>query len=229
MTRKMGIPWMLALVGMMGFAVATAFSGPAPVGSLVGSKGATLDGQAPLPHTTLLSGDNLRVSNGLAVVTLDQGNRMLLGSNTDASFLQEADGVTVSMTSGNMSLYHPEASKDFRVKIGDVTVAPAHGYRTMGEVAMLNGLLQVTAKDGALQVEQSGKTKEVSKGKTITLSTTADRAPTPVPPGKLHIKHLLKHKDLIYLGAGAILLGTTVAIVDLSTTSPAASIVAPTP
>lgn len=154
---------------------------------------------------------------------------MLLGSNTDASFLEEADGVTVSMTRGNMSLYHPEASKGFRVKIGDVTVLPAKGYRTMGEVAMLNGLLQVTAKDGALQVEQSGKTKEVSKGKTITISTTADRAPTPVPPGKLHIKHILNHKGLIYLGAGAILVGTTVAIVEITTRGPAASIVKPTP
>lgn len=207
MTSKTRLSWILALVGIMGFAVATALASPAPVGSLMGSKNATLDGQAPLPNTVLLSGDNLRVNDGLAMVTLDQGNRMVLGSNTDASFLKEASGVTVSMTRGNMSLFHPEASKAFRVKVGDVTVMPTQGFRTMGEIAMVNGLLVVRAKDGALQVEKSGTTKKVIKGQTITIATTANRAPTPVPPGREHMKHVALTTALIGIGATAVTLG----------------------
>src|SRR5579872_5763944 len=154
MFRRMGISSVLVPLGALGLAVVTAIGGSMPIGALMGGQNVTVDGQTPLPHTTLLSGDNLQVNNGLAMVTLDQGNRMILGRETQASFLREADAVSVSLTEGNLSLYHPETSKVFRVKAGDVTVAPAKGYRTLGEIAMVDGLLSVTAKDGVLQVEK---------------------------------------------------------------------------
>jgi acetylornithine/succinyldiaminopimelate/putrescine aminotransferase len=81
---------LLIFVSML-LTVTVGIGGSMPVGALMGSKNATIDGQVPLPHTTLLSGDSLHVSNGLAVVTLEQGNRMLLGRETEASFLREAD------------------------------------------------------------------------------------------------------------------------------------------
>jgi hypothetical protein len=193
MAGKTGLSWAWVLAWVMALVATVATGSPIPVGSLVWSRNATLDGQVPLPHTTLLSGDRLQVNDGLAMVTLDRGNRMILGRGSEASFLRDADAVTVSLARGDMSLYHPQASSEFRVKIGDVTVAPAQGYRTLGEIAMVDGLLVVTAKDGALQVEKAGTTKEVRKGSTVTIATTAAQAPAATPPGNTHLKHILNH------------------------------------
>jgi len=231
MRKQFRITSVLMLAALMGLGMTMAFGGPVPVGSLLGSTNATLDGQAPLPHTTLLSGDNLRVNDGLAMVTLDQGNRMVMGRDTEASFLQEADAVSVSLTRGNLSLYHPEASHGFRVKVGDVTVAPAKGYKTMGQIAMADGLLVVTAKNGALQVEKGGTTQEVSQGKTITIATTAARAPAPSPAGNRHIKRILRVSPaaLLFLGVGATAGFTAWAIVNATSGGKPASPVTPTP
>lgn len=176
----------------LGLSVTMAMAGAMPVGALMGSKDATVDGRAPRPHTTLLSGDSLQVKDGLAMLALDQGNRMVLGSQTQASFLREADAVTVSLAHGNLSLYHPQAVRPFRIKAGDVTVSPAEGYQTLGEVAVVDGFLAVTAKEGALQVEKGGAVQQVAKGKTLTIATDAARAPSPGPQGrgKPHLKRI---------------------------------------
>lgn len=192
--------------------VTVATAGVMPVGALIGSTNATVDGQATLPHTTLLSGDSLQVKNGMAMVTLDQGNRMVLGRQTEASFLRDAEAVTVSLKQGTLALYHPQAGSAFRVKAGNVTVAPAKGYQTMGEIAMADGSLVVMAKDGALEVENHGSTQEVSKGKTITITAPAGSAPVPVPPGRRHLKHINK-KLLLYLAIGAAAGGVAWAVI----------------
>lgn len=230
MTRIM-FSSVLVLVAMVGLNVAAAGTS-VPIGSLVGSKNTVLDGQPALPHTALLSGDNLHVGDGVAVVTLERGNRMLLGRNTEASFLAEMDGVTVSMTRGNMSLYHPEASRAFRVKIGGVTVTTRQGSRALGEIATLNGLLQVTAKEGVLEVEKAGTTEEVGTGKTITIATADARTGTPNPAGKQHIKHIhisISPKTILILGGAAETAGIITAIVVTRSSAPAVSPVLPTP
>ena len=181
MMRRIVLSSVLVLVGVMGLAVAAEAGSPIPIGSLVGSKNATLEGQAPLPNTTVWSGDRLLVNDGFAMVALDQGNRMILGRGTEASFSREADGVTVSLTRGNMSLYHPQLSRALRVTVGDLTVAPAQGYKTLGEVAMADGWVVVTAKQGTLQVEHQGRTEQVAEGKTVTLPVKTARAPVPNP------------------------------------------------
>lgn len=206
MIGRRGVSSLLLPIGAMGLAVATAICGSMPVGALMGSKNATVDGQAPLPHTTLLSGDSLHVNDGIAMVTLDQGNRMALGQQTDASFQREADAVTVSLARGSLALYHPQASRAFQIKAGDVTVAPVKGYRTVGELAMADGFLAVSAKDGTLQVEKAGTTQQVPKGSTITIATTPAGAPEPSPAGNPHLKHLYVSPALLLalgLGAGA--------------------------
>lgn len=214
MNRRMAGTLVWAMAWVMALASTVAIGSPMPLGSLLGSKNATLDGQAPLPHTTLLEGDNLRVDNGLAMVSLDQGNRMVLGRQTQASFLREAQAVTVSLTQGNLSLYHPQASRSFQIRAGNVTVSPAKGYRTLGEVAVADGLLAVTAKDGALQVEKDGAIQEVSKGKTITIATDAAAAPVPSPQGngKRHLKRIPPGL-LIALGVAAGTAGIAWAVV----------------
>jgi hypothetical protein len=185
-------------------AVTMAIGGSLPIGALIGSKNTTVDGQTPLPHTTLLNGDKLQVYDGLAMVTLDQGNRMVLGRETQASFQRDADAVTVSLTQGNLALYHPQSSRLFRVKAGNVTVLPAKGFRTLGQMALADGLLAVTAKDGALEVEQRGTTQEVAKGKTLTLKTAAADAPSPAPDGngRRHLKRILRVSPAALLGLG---------------------------
>lgn len=53
----------------------------------------------------------------------------------------------------------------------------------------------------------------------------AGSAPTPVPPGTLHIKHIRSQKALLYWGAGAGVAGVTVAVIALTRNSAAASTV----
>ena len=170
----------LTIVAVLGIGMMPLLAGSAAVGSIAGSRNATLSGEALVPNTTVFSGDHLQVKDGVAVVALDAGNRMVFGRETEASFLREAKSVTVLLSRGNVSMYHPGAGRGVEVKAGGVTVAPVAGYKTLGEVAMLDGSLVVTAKQGKLQVERQGRTEEVAEGKTVTLPVTA-AAPVPSP------------------------------------------------
>jgi hypothetical protein len=129
---------------------------------------ATIGGQALLPNTTIFSGDSLTVKDGAAVVAVGPGSRLVFGRETVASFLRETGEVTVLLGQGNVSLYAAEGA-GLRVKVGDVSVLPATGFKTLGEVALLNGTIVVTAKEGKLRVEGNGPAVEVVKGKTITV------------------------------------------------------------
>lgn len=155
------------------------YAGSAVIGSVAGAKDATVGGQALVPSTTLFSGDSLQVKEGVAVIAMGEGSRMVFGHQTQASFLREGEGVTVLLGSGNVSMYHPEAGVGMKVKAGAVTIEPAKGFKTLGEVAMLNGAVVVTAKEGTLKVEGNGPAMEVAKGKTVTLKTNAAASPAP--------------------------------------------------
>ena len=148
---------------------APAFAGSAVVGSVAGSMDATVGGQTLLPSTTLYSGDNLQVKDGVAVVALGSASRIVLGRNTEASFLRDPDEVTVLLGQGSVSMFRDLKGLPVRAKIGNVTVAPVTGFKTLGEVAMLNGAVLITAKDGMLRVEGNGPAVNVTKGKTITV------------------------------------------------------------
>ena len=165
----------LILLGLV--AVAPVFAGSAVVGSVAGTMNATVGGQTLLPNTTLFSGDSLQVKDGVAVVALGNASRMVFGRDTVASFLRESDEVTVLLGQGSISVFHDVSGAPVRMKIGDVSVVPVSGFKTLGEVAMLNGVVVVTAKDGALRVDEgNGKVVNVAKGKTITV-TPQMRAP----------------------------------------------------
>jgi len=148
---------------------APAFAGSAVVGSVAGSMGATVGGQTLLPNTTLYSGDALQVKDGVAVVALGSASRIVLGRDTEASFLRDTDEVTVLLGQGSVSMFRDVQGAAVRAKIGNVTVSPVSGFKTLGEVAMLNGAVLVTAKDGMLRVEGNGPAVNVTKGKTITV------------------------------------------------------------
>lgn len=176
-TKKMRVevPILVLLVVMV--TSVSAFAGSAVIGSVAGSMNATLGGQALIPNTTVFSGDSLQVKDGAAVVAVGEGSRLVFGRETVASFLREADEVTVLLSQGNVSLYHPSDRVGLRVKVGEISVVPAAGYKTLGEVAMLNGVVVVTAKEGLLRVEGSEPALEVAKGKTVTVRPKAARSP----------------------------------------------------
>jgi hypothetical protein len=167
---------LIMLIGVM-LASEPVFAASAVVGSVAGSMNASVGGQALLPNTTVFSGDSLQVKEGAAVVALDNGNRVALGKDTVASFLRNNDAVTVVLKEGNVSLFHPDSKTALKVQAGGVTVESAPGFKTLGEVAMVNGTVMITAKDGTLQVNENGKTVEVAKGKTIALVPKTARAP----------------------------------------------------
>jgi len=162
----------LILLGLV--AVVPALAGSAVVGSVAGSMNATVGGQTLLPNTTLFSGDSLQVRDGVAVVALGGASRMVFGRDTVASFLRDPNELTVLLNQGNVSVFHDGNGTPIRMKVGDVAISPVSGFKTLGEVAMLNGAVVVSAKDGMLRVvDGNGQVVNVAKGKTITVAPQA--------------------------------------------------------
>jgi hypothetical protein len=171
MTMKTTV-FRITLFALLMGAVATvpALAGSAVIGSVAGSMNATVGGQSLLPNTTIFSGDSLQVRDGVAVIAVGNSSRVIFGRDTVASFLKESTEVTVLLSQGDVSMLHPNDGTPVRVKAGEISITPAAGFKTLGEVAMLNGSVVITAKEGALQVEDRGATKNVAKGQTIVIS-----------------------------------------------------------
>ena len=157
----------VVLLGLV--AAVPVFAASAVVGSVAGSLNATVGGQTLLPNTTLFSGDSLQVKDGVAVVALGSTSRIVFGRDSMASFLRDSNEVTVLLSQGNVSVFRDVDGIPVRMKIGDVSVVPVSGFKTLGEVATLNGTVVVTAKEGMLRVEGNGPVINVAKGKTITV------------------------------------------------------------
>jgi hypothetical protein len=99
---------------------------------------------------------------------------MVFGHDTAASFLRDSNEVTVLLGQGNVSIFHDADGTPVRMKVGEVSIVPVSGFKTLGEVAMLNGAVVVTAKDGMLRVtEGNGQVVNVAKGKTISVTPRA--------------------------------------------------------
>ena len=203
---------LLVLLGVM-VASVSAFAGSAVIGSVAGSMNATIGGQALMPNTTVFSGDSLQVKDGAAVVAVGQGSRLVFGRETVASFLRDESEVTVLLGQGNVSMYHSSDRVGLRVKVGEISVLPAAGYKTLGEVAMVNGAVVVTAKEGLLRVEGSGPAVEVAKGKTITVRPQAARAPQGAGSGSAGLSGSTAIQvGAVAAGATSVVLGATAVI-----------------
>jgi len=170
-------------VGMLVLCSATAAAVPALagssiVGSVAGSTNATIGGQPAIDGSTIFSGDCLKVNDGMAVVTLGRGNRAVFGRNSEVSFWPEGDGVIAHLASGSVSIFQPgKEQTGMRIKFGEMTIGPAGGSKTLGEVAMLGDTVVVRTKLGMMSVSfANGKTTQVPAGKALTL-TPAGRAP----------------------------------------------------
>lgn len=98
-----------------------------------------------------------------------------------------------------------------RVKAGDIAVSPAgKGFKTLGEVAMVNGAVVVTAKEGTLRVEGAGRTTEVAKGKTIAIMQKAAGAPQGAGSASHHWTQA-QYVNIITLAASGVGLGFSIA------------------
>jgi hypothetical protein len=150
-------------------ALAPAFGGSAVIGSVAGSMNATVGGQALFANTTIFSGDSLQVKDGVAIVAVGKTDRVVFGRDTVASFLRDTNEVTVLLGQGSVSLFHPDDSMALRVKVDDISVIPAAGFKTLGEVAMLGDSLVITTREGTLDVSNGAQTVRVPKGKMLTI------------------------------------------------------------
>src|SRR6516162_9201089 len=153
-----------------------ALGGSAAIGTIAGGLHATVGGEAIQPNTVVFSGDSLRVADGAAVVAMKTGSRVILGQRTAASFLQGSDEVIVVLEQGNVSMYHPASATPLCVRLGALSVGSVRGFNTRGDVAMLDGVVVVTAKEGELRLEKNGSTMEVRKGQTITFGRSRGAA-----------------------------------------------------
>lgn len=210
----------LLLAGVLG--VAPAFAGSAVIGSVAGSLNATVGGQALVPNSVIFSGDSLQVRDGAAVIALENGSRMAFGRETEASFLRGSSEVEVLLGHGDVSMYQSDGRMGLAVKAAEYEVRPATGYKTLGEVAMLNGLVTVTSKEGALKVEGNGQTIQVAQGKTVTLGTKTARAPMPQTGGSQNLGGGSTLLEAGALGAGvaaAILAGVAISKADNATSA----------
>jgi len=145
---------------------------------VAGSVNATMGGRELVTNSTIFSGDSLQVKEGVAVIALGRGSRLVFGRESAVSFSQEADAVTASLGRGNVSLFSSDGGAGVRVKVGEVTIAPAKGFKTIGEVAMANGSFTVSTKEGLLRVEGNGQAVDVAKGKTIAVTPKVARGPS---------------------------------------------------
>jgi hypothetical protein len=167
---------LLLILGLL--AAGSAFAGSLIVGSVADATNASLGGQALVAGNTIFSGDNLRVSDGSAAVTMGSGSRMVFGKDSVASFGRNASEVTAFLSKGNVSVYHPaEDQALLRLRIGNLSIVPGKGFKTLGEVAMTTDTLIVTTREGLLRVEGNGKTTEVPSGRSAKFIPKVSRSP----------------------------------------------------
>ncbi|HEV2493840.1 MAG TPA: hypothetical protein VG204_12310 [Terriglobia bacterium] len=167
----------LLFIVLLGLASVPAFAGSAVIGSVAGSMNSTVAGQPVLPNSVVFSGDTLKVNDGATVIALNNGSRLVFGRETEASFLRDSSNVTVLLGQGNVSVFDPDSSAGLQVKASDLSIVPAKGFKTLGEVAMSNGAVTVAVKEGSLRVEGNGAPVEVTKGQVITIHPKTSRAP----------------------------------------------------
>jgi len=190
----------------------------AALGTIAGAVNATVSGEAIQPDTVVFSGDTLQIGDRGAVVVMTRGNRVVFGQRTAASFRKGSNEVAVLLQGGNLSMFHPTSAESLCVRLGPLSVSPMKGFNTLGDVALLNGVAVVTAKEGKLRLEKNGSVVEVRTGQTVTVSTKVAREPQGAPSaGAGAPTHLGGSSSLVQwitLGAGTV--GATVGLVALS-------------
>jgi len=178
--RKARLSVVLVVLTFALVAAVPAFAGSAVVGSVAESIHATVSGQPALQGSPVFSGDVLKVTkDGVAIVTYGRGSRAVFGRDSDVSFSREGEAVTAHLSSGSVSIFQPgEEQNGIRLKFDNVTIGPAGGFKTLGEVAMLGSAVVIRTKEGVMSVHfADGKTTQVPAGKVMKLVPNPQRTP----------------------------------------------------
>ena len=103
-------------------------------------------------------------------------------------------------------------------------MVPVSGFKTLGEVAYVNGTIIVTAKEGTLRVQGNGQAMNVANGKSITIfpGSNAPQGAAGPSGGQPHVRsNFVGISDAIIGGVGLVVGG--VALSRASTASDNAS------
>jgi hypothetical protein len=207
--RNVSAVLILFVLGIL--AVVPAWAGSAVVGAAIAGTNASVSGGSLIPGYTIFSGDNLNVGNGTAVVAMGKGSRMVFGHDTVASFERQSNEITALLDRGNVSIYHPvDDSTAVSLKIGNLSIAPAPGFKTLGQIAMAGGTLVVSTSEGLMRVDGTGQRLEIPKGKTVRFQARTRR----VPQAAGGAQKYGSDKDLIFdvIAAGGAIAALVVAI-----------------
>jgi len=212
----------LAVLTFALVAAVPSFAGSSIVGSVAGSLNTTIGGQPAINGSTVFSGDSLKVKDGAAVVTFGRGSRAVFGRNSEVSFSRQGENITAHLASGTVSIFQPvEERNGMRVKFDNVTVGPTGGYKTLGEVAMVDGAVAVRTKEGMMSVSfADGKTTEVPAGEVMRLVPNPQRAPQEAA-GSQHFgqSNWVEYAALGAAGVAAVLAGIDISKADNANTN----------
>jgi hypothetical protein len=156
----------LVLAGLAGVPLLAANSA---IGSVTRSTNARLSGQKLLANTAIFSGDTLQVNDGIAVVSVPTSNEIILGSETVASFSGDPKDITVKLSKGNLSMIHSSSGSHLQVTVEEISITADTGGKVHGVVAMVRDAVVITAKQGALVVDDQGTSQTVPQGKTVVI------------------------------------------------------------
>lgn len=165
--------------GTLLVACAPAVAGSGVIGSVAGSVNASLGDVPAIPHSTVFSGDTLKITDdGGAVVSTLKGTRLTFRSDAVATFSKAPGAVSVQLERGDVAVNRPSLGDPIQVRAGDVTVTTPEGFASLGDVAMNADSIVISATEGSLNVVSgSAAPVKVEKGKTITINTKNARAP----------------------------------------------------
>ena len=213
--RKVRTLLVLFMLGAL--ASIPAFGGSNVVGAVVAAKNASVGGVALMPGHTIFSGDDLRVEYGMTLVTMGQGSRMVFGRETVASFERNSSEVTALLERGSVSVYHPmDDLMPLRLEVGNLSIVPAEGFGTLGEVAVTGEGVVIKTAQGLLRVEAdgTGQAFQVAKGETVKFVPRTAAAPQQQGGAQPHRRR--KRGGFFWLPVGAAAAGGILAAVAVS-------------
>ena len=187
------------------------------VGAVVAAKNASVGGVALMPGHTIFSGDDLRVEYGMTLVTMGKGSRMVFGRDTVASFERNSSEVTALLERGSVSVYHPmDDLMPLRLEVGNLSIVPAEGFGTLGEVAVTGEGVVIKTAQGLLRVEAdgTGQAFQVAKGETVKFVPRTAAAPQQQGGAQPHRRR--KRGGFFWLPVGAAAAGGILAAVAVS-------------
>jgi hypothetical protein len=213
--RKVRTVLVLFMLGAL--ASIPAFGGSNVVGAVVAAKNASVGGVALMPGHTIFSGDDLRVEYGMTLVTMGKGSRMVFGRDTVASFERKSSEVTALLDRGSVSVYHPmDDLMPLRLEVGNLSIVPAEGFGTLGEVAVTGEGVVIKTAQGLLRVETdgTGQAFEVAKGETVKFVPNSNKtAAAPQQQGGAQPHRRRKGGGFFWLPVGAAAAGGILAAV----------------